>query len=290
MQKPFLSVVIANYNCGKYLDDAINSVVAQNMEDDVELIVCDAASTDNSVEVIKRHERHIAWWCSEKDNGQSAAFNKGFAHATGMFLTWLNADDVYLPGALVAVKKAVEGCPEAEWATGNLVRFNQHTGKIIEAAWGPHWVPFCFQGKGFPPSVFGPTAFWKRETYAKIGPLNEHFHYTMDSDYWRRLTMSGCKYVRINHDCWAFRMHEESKTAEFGSHSRTAARKAIMHKETLASLKNSGYCERRYCRLFKYFLRFCDGSIIRAIWRRYFLVGRDIQSVYKIKLKIGETK
>ena len=283
MQKPFLSIVIANYNCGKYLDNAINSVIAQNMGDDIELIVCDAASTDNSVEVIKRHERDIAWWCSEKDNGQSEAFNKGYAHSHGRFLTWLNADDVLLPGALAAVKKVLDRHPRADWATGNFVRFTQHNGRIVEAAWGPHWVPFWAQGNGFPLAIFGPTTFWSRSAYDKIGPINEKFHYTMDSDYWRRLTMFGCKFVRVNRDCWGFRMHEESKTAEFGHHARSKSRKAVMHAETLLSEKTTGYRATTLGKAIRMMLRIIDGSILRSTWRRLFLVGRDLNCVYNLE-------
>ena len=101
--QPFVSVVIANYNYGRFLDEAIQSVLNQACND-VELIICDAASTDNSVEVIKKYADRIAWWCSEKDKGQSDAFNKGFSHAKGRFLTWLNADDVMLPGTIEKLK------------------------------------------------------------------------------------------------------------------------------------------------------------------------------------------
>ena len=100
MKDPILSIVIANYNYGRFLEDAIRSVCLQNMGDKIELIICDAASTDNSLEIIRKYASKIAWWCSEKDGGQSAAFNKGFSHARGKYLTWLNADDVLVSGCL----------------------------------------------------------------------------------------------------------------------------------------------------------------------------------------------
>ena len=111
--EPLVSIVIANYNYGRFLGEAIQSVIAQDMGDKVELIICDAASTDNSVDIIRQYANDlpantsysewtsqansqltihdsqlITWWCSEKDGGQSAAFNKGFSHARGRFLTW----------------------------------------------------------------------------------------------------------------------------------------------------------------------------------------------------------
>ena len=114
--KVSLSIVIANYNYGRYLKDAINSILSQCLppvcvngrnvlpvrgtDNAVELIICDAASTDDSVEIIQSYERYITWWCSEKDGGQSEAFNKGFCHSTGEWLTWLNADELLCPNVL----------------------------------------------------------------------------------------------------------------------------------------------------------------------------------------------
>ena len=83
---PFLSVIIANYNYGRFLGEAIRSVLSQSC-DDFELIVIDGGSTDDSVRVIKQYENRISYWVSEKDKGQSDAFNKGFAKASGRFLT-----------------------------------------------------------------------------------------------------------------------------------------------------------------------------------------------------------
>lgn len=98
MSDPLFSIVIVNYNYGRYLDAAIRSVLDQSCGDK-ELIVVDGGSSDESVRVIERHADRIGWWCSEPDNGQSDAFNKGFSRARGRFLTWLNADDIMFPGA-----------------------------------------------------------------------------------------------------------------------------------------------------------------------------------------------
>ena len=122
---PIISIVIANYNFGRFLADAIESVLAQDMGDDVELIICDGGSTDNSIEVIKKYEDKIAWWVSENDGGQSAAFNKGFAHAHGRFLTWLNADDILTRGALRAIANEIHKNPSCEWFVGSSVHSSE---------------------------------------------------------------------------------------------------------------------------------------------------------------------
>jgi len=291
----FLSIVIATYNYGKFLQSAINSVVRQCsgvrvdngrnvlvLEDNtaVELIVVDGGSTDDTLDIIKRNEDKIAWWVSEPDGGQSCAFNKGFEHSRGCYLTWLNADDVLFPGTICAVHKAFRKNPQASWATGNFLRFHDDTGKILQAAWGPHVWPFCLQRNGFPIPVFGPTSFWSREAYKDVGPINEELHYTMDIEYWKRLVMAGHKFVRINHCCWGFRMHEQSKTAEFGSHERPQRIKDRMKVEQGMIAKATGHVVTKLgCRMMS-LVRVLDGSALVDLWRRLVYCGRTIQSCY----------
>jgi glycosyltransferase involved in cell wall biosynthesis len=99
MNYPKISVVIPSFNQGQFLEETITSVINQQYPD-LELFVVDGASNDNSVDVIKKYEQHLAWWVSEKDKGQSDAINKGFARATGEIITWLCSDDLYTPGTL----------------------------------------------------------------------------------------------------------------------------------------------------------------------------------------------
>lgn len=213
MTNPLLTIVIANYNYGRFLEEAIQSIVSQNMGDKVELIICDAASTDNSVEIIKKHADKIAWWCSEKDGGQSAAFNKGFSRASGEWLTWLNADDLLLPGTIEAFAALVARKPNAEWITGNKLAFDSDSRIIKQVYWGPHiQLPFISGQHAFS-AVFGPTTFFKKSLYEKMGPIDEELHYAMDSAYWGLFTVRGVRQTRLNHICWGFRVHGASKTA-----------------------------------------------------------------------------
>lgn len=215
---PLFSIVIANYNYGRFLEDAIKSVIAQDMGDLVELIVCDAASTDNSVEVIRKYNRYIAWWCSEKDGGQSAAFNKGFSHATGRFLTWLNADDIFTRGALKAVAKAIEKHPRCEWFAGSSLWtdadlkiercFCAHRFSRIKARWN------CI-------SVGGPSSFFTKRLLESVGGVDESLHYVMDTDLWYKFyRVCGVRYCRTKHNVFAYRQHEASKMSG-ADHSET---------------------------------------------------------------------
>ena len=128
---PLLSIVIVNYNYGRYLKMALDSVLEQIVPE-VELIVVDGGSTDDSVEIIKKYADQIAWWCSEPDRGQSDAFNKGFAKARGRYLTWLNADDILVSGAINAILRMLRKYPDCEWFTGNFYRFSDADGHLTE--------------------------------------------------------------------------------------------------------------------------------------------------------------
>lgn len=281
---PFFSIVIANYNYGHLLPAAIDSILSQNC-DDYEIIVVDGGSNDNSIDVIKEYEDKIAWWVSEPDRGQSDAFNKGFAHSRGKFLTWLNADDILLPGTISAVKKALVSTPEASWATGNLVRFLHDNGKITDAPWGPNILPGWLQGPGRVTVFFGPTTFWSREAYNKLGPIDENLHLAMDVDYWYRLDMAGYKQVRVNHPCWGFRMHNESKTAEFDNHEKSEENKRQMQKEKEYIIKKNNYHPSKMWRYIGLLMRCIDGSMIKAIINRK-IINHKIQEVFNIEYDI----
>lgn len=282
---PFLSIVIANYNYGHLLPATIDSILSQDC-DDYEIIVVDGGSVDDSIGVIRRYEDKISWWVSEPDNGQSNAFNKGFSHARGKFLTWLNADDILLPGTIREVKRKLIKHPEAAWATGNLVRFSHKDGTVIEYPWGPHILPYWLQGPGKVTVFFGPTTFWSREAYDAIGPIDESLHLAMDVDYWYRLDRAGYRQVRINHPCWGFRMHEESKTAEYGEHEKSEKNKLAMIREKEYIIDKNNYHPSKLWRYVGLGMRLLDGSIIQSLYNRMFQVGKNINDVFEIKYDI----
>jgi glycosyltransferase involved in cell wall biosynthesis len=288
-----LSIVIANYNYGRFLADAIASVVKQcevpiwvdgrpalpikgRPQDAVELIICDAASKDNSVEVIRRYEKYLSWWCSEPDGGQSAAFNKGFSHARGEWLTWLNADEMYTKGMLLAWANLVARKPQAEWITANDMHFDDATKKIIFLTWGPHrTIPFLTRNY-CSCIAFGSSAFWRRSLYDKAGPIDEKLNFGMDTEYWKRLTMAGYKPVRFNYFCWLFREQDASKT--FGK--QTAAMLEQKAHEASYVRQKTGYTFEHSIWNLWYDLwmlwRLLDGSLFVRLYRRKTLVGQSI--------------
>ena len=127
-----ISIVVPSFNQGNYLEETFRSIIGQGYPC-VEIIVMDGGSTDNSVDVIKKYEKYITYWQSQKDNGQSDAINSGFRKATGDYVTWLNSDDVLLPGALLNIAKTIEKHPDVNWFLGNVLWMNK-IGKIGRAS------------------------------------------------------------------------------------------------------------------------------------------------------------
>ena len=232
MNSPLVSIVIANYNYGRFLEDAIQSIASQDSGGCVELIVCDAGSSDNSVEVIRkyaaglppnvdRREWHggaenvdspnspISWWCSEKDGGQSAAFNKGFSHAHGRFLTWLNADDIMLPGVVKKLAESVRQHPECEWFTGGCIHVDPML-RIFKCVRSRQMS--SYRARHGMVNVSGPSSFFSRDLYERVGKIDERFQYAMDIDLWVRFALlaqqSFIPFVRY---AWALRLHPEAK-------------------------------------------------------------------------------
>lgn len=218
------SVVIANYNYGRFIEDAIVSVTGQCSSfvvcpdgvhrlllptgEFVELIVCDGGSTDNSVDVIRRYSNSIAWWCSEHDRGQSDAFNKGFSHATGRFLTWLNADDVFTGDAFETIRQLARQNPNCRWLTGSSLYADLDL-RVTKC--------FCshafwdFRAKHGFLSVWAPSSFFEKSLWEEVGGVDVNLHYLMDIDLWHRFFLRGARYMRTRKNIFAYRHHEDSK-------------------------------------------------------------------------------
>lgn len=274
IKAPLISFVIVNFNYGRFLEAAIQSIISQCTEC-IELIVIDGGSTDNSLDVIKKYEDRISYWVSEPDNGQSDAFNKGFAKAKGKYLSWLNADDVLMPECLSKVIKEMNRHPECEWFTGNYFKFTPD-GSVVKIGWGPHYLPFCLQRKGWPISVYGPTSFFAKELFDRVGGMNVNLHLMMDIDLWVRFILAGAKQRRVNCFCWAFRMHEASKTASYEGHVLSDEKRARFRIEDQISYGNAGYKPSKLIHWLIKIWRVLDGSALKNFFLRMVYKRIDI--------------
>lgn len=206
---PKISIIMPSFNQGVFLDQAIRSITDQQYPA-IELIVMDGGSTDESVEVIKSHAGSIAYWQSEKDNGQSDAINRGFEKATGDIICWLNSDDVYLPGALNAVAHTFASDPTCNWITGQHIKFGEGLVSWHRPLEPPQtkveWLTAC--------PVAQPSTFWRMSLYKKFGPLDDRFHFALDYEYWVRFAFGGETLRYIERPLSGFRLHGDSKTVQ----------------------------------------------------------------------------
>lgn len=207
-KQPLVSIVTPSFNQGKFLEETILSVLNQDYGN-IEYIVVDGGSNDNTIEVIQKYQSRLAWWASEPDKGQTDAINKGFNRASGEILAWLNSDDVYSPGAVREVVQFLVDHPQIGMVYGDL-DFIDEKGRVIgkfNAAQTD--LPRLRRGYVHIPQ---PSAFFRADLWKKVGPLDPSFFFAMDYDLWTRLaSVSELKYLPGN--TWAkFRLHTEGKT------------------------------------------------------------------------------
>jgi GT2 family glycosyltransferase len=181
----------------------------------IEYLVVDGASTDASVEIIRKYESKLAWWVSEKDRGQADAINKGFARATGDVIAWLNSDDYYLSGTINAAVKAFEENPDVVLAYGNTLSVDENGKTFNTLNYRQLTLEdlLCFQ-------IIGqPAVFMRRSALQAAGELDPTFHFMLDHHLWIRLAQRG-KILHVDQTWAAARYHAEAKNialaAEFG--------------------------------------------------------------------------
>jgi glycosyltransferase involved in cell wall biosynthesis len=205
---PLLSVVTPSYNQGAFLERTIRSVLNQGYPN-LEFIIIDGGSTDNSVEIIRRYESRLAYWISEKDRGQSDALNKGFRKATGEIVGWQNSDDIYLPGAFFAAAEAFRRHPEADFFYGNRLDLDGRDEVIGETRF-TKFSRLVYQYDGI--SLGTQSMFFRRPVLARVGFLDTELCFAMDYEWFLRAACQGCRFCRIPAYLGAMRRHGEAKT------------------------------------------------------------------------------
>jgi glycosyltransferase involved in cell wall biosynthesis/GT2 family glycosyltransferase len=210
---PKISIVTPSYNQGRFIEQTIRSVLLQGYPN-LEYIIIDGGSSDGTVEIIRKYQDGLAHWVSEADRGQSHAINKGFAYATGEILAWLNSDDYYLPGSLLAVSQYQELLLNADVFCGGAIQVDAE-GRVAFEKYPPG---LTFQEMLEWSSRYLPqsSCFFRREAWEKFGPLDEHLSFQMDYDLWLRMAKKGAQFVRISALLSAYVRHDAAKTAAEG--------------------------------------------------------------------------
>ena len=268
---PLFSIVIVNYNHGEFLEEAIKSIFSQDCKD-YELIIIDGGSNDNSYDIICKYKNRLSFWVSEKDNGQSIAFNKGFNNAVGQFFFWLNADDILLPKTLEKAKAFINNNSDCKWLSGDMVLMNLNN-KIIKMFKGPKWNNYLV--KNTYPYIFGPSSFFHRSLFHLDNGFNEDLKFSMDTDLWMRFVNHGYKFQKLNHYCWGFRLHQNSKT----SHAFKGKANNKFENEKKIVYSKNGFKKSRIFNFLLFIFKVFTGTYIISIYHTYLYNGKNIKSL-----------
>lgn len=214
MVYPQITIVTPSFNSEKYLEQSIRSVIDQNYPN-LEFIIIDGGSTDGSLEIIKKYERSLSYWCSEPDKGMYDALRKGFARSKGQIMGWLNSDDLIFPWTLRTLAEIFIQYPEVEWLSSLYPCSFNHNGTLFKSGSKKGFARKFFlnglymytplrQGLGF---IQQESTFWKRNLYERAGGIRSEYHYAGDFDLWARffkhseLHGLGCMLGGFRHHC-----------------------------------------------------------------------------------------
>jgi glycosyltransferase involved in cell wall biosynthesis len=212
-ERLLVSIVTPSYNQGQFIEETILSVKNQDYPN-IEHIVMDGGSTDNTVEILKRYEgTYNMRWVSEPDEGQADALRKGFAVSAGDMLAWINSDDVYTADAVGAAVAALCNS-KADVVYGNMYLIDSSRRRVGErrlSPFAPYFSRVGFLYGGF--GVYQPAAFWTRDLYTKVRGIDTSFQFCMDSDLFIRFIRAGARFKFLGQFLVNFRVHDDSKTS-----------------------------------------------------------------------------
>jgi len=191
---PRVSIVTPSLNQGRFIEECIRSVLLQGYPN-LEYIIIDGGSSDESVDIIKKYERWLTYWESEPDRGQSHAINKGLRRCTGQYFNWHNSDDVLTPNSLATAVSTMVTYPQASYVHGYRIIIDKQSvpGSNTKHSYGDN--------TGFfpqPAAIFDclragcqPGCLMRKDYVQQAGMVDENLHYAMDADLLIRLSLIG---------------------------------------------------------------------------------------------------
>lgn len=184
MDYPLVSIVTPSYNQAQFIEETILSVKGQDYPN-LEHIIVDGGSEDGTVDILRHYEdKYDLCWVSEPDEGQSDAINKGFRMAKGEIIGWLNSDDTYMSGAVVAAVKHLTQNPHLGWVCGDGYWIDEHS-RVLSIKYSG---PYSFKDlvcRGM--YLTQPAIFFRRCVTDKIGFLDTELHASLDYDFFLRM-------------------------------------------------------------------------------------------------------
>ena len=265
-EPPLVSVITASYNQGRFIEETIQSVKSQDYPH-LEHLIIDGASTDNTLEVLRRYEgTYNMRWVSEPDRNHADALCKGFRQARGQILAWLNSDDLYLPGAVREAVEAFRRRPAIDLIYGNVYIIDASSRVYSERRLIPmDWFDFLGEGN----CLAQPASFWTRAIYDRVGGIDPQWYFQMDLDFFIRVAAAGhLQHVRRY---WAkIRMHPEGKMVKAEHIRRQELRQ--LQQRYLRDGQLQQLCYQRPWLLTKQFVRYALqgdlGYASRKVWQR----------------------
>jgi len=210
---PKISIVTPSFNQGEFVEEAIRSVLLQGYPN-LEYIIIDGGSTDNSVEIIKKYEHWIKYWSSVSDEGVYYAINEGFRHAKGKYLAWINSDDIYLPNALKYIGCAINNYPGYVAYVGGGHMMNSDLTQIrnIKIPTDEKFREFLkYYFNWYKDHFYQPSCFFKKSAFDEVKGLNTIYKYAADFRLWLDLQQLG-EFKAVNNIISYYRVHPKSYT------------------------------------------------------------------------------
>ena len=203
---PKISIVTPSLNQAQFLEETIRSVLLQGYPN-LEYIIIDGGSMDGSLEIIQKYAAWLTYWVSEPDRGQSHAVNKGFKHATGEIMAWINSDDFYLPGAFEHVAEIFSRF-DTLWLASRCYLMAQDgqltlgRGKPLEGV--ERWHTSCLYAQQ--------GVFWRKALWDSAGGVDDQLQYSFDYDLWLKFAAVQPFAHWTERPLACFRLHPHSKT------------------------------------------------------------------------------
>ena len=255
MNLPKISIITPSFNQGQYLEQTILSVLNQNYPN-LEYIVIDGGSTDQSVEIIKKYEFQLKYWISEKDRGQAHAINKGLTYCTGEIFNWINSDDYLAEGALAKVAQAFEKSG-VDLVAGEVNDFDEKG--LVKKVKNHKLDIHEYMEKDIELIYHQPGVWLRMDIMKKIGSFKENMHYCFDQDYMMRYLLNYKSVCYIDDVLAYFRVHENSKSGS--QPEKFAWDFRMMYKDFWQSQKNSSLEAQAKRKYLEYEWPLLNGSI-----------------------------
>ena len=260
--QPKITIVTPSYNQGEFLEETIRSVLLQNYPN-LEYIIIDGGSTDQSVEIITKYEYWIDYWVSEPDRGQSHAINKGFERATGEWGNWINSDDLLAKDALLKLSNVLKTAKPNSLLIGKCILTDKNrtterisTSNIKTFEQLVDIKNYWRNGQ----SIAQQNVLFNLKSYQNVGGLNEENHYSMDYELWGELLLNGDRIQQVNFPVGIFRHYDGQKISD-----QMATTLSLIKAAGKLVSKNNNWSHREkiayHFRLFRYLAKYRYGHL-----------------------------